>query len=109
MGGPFRVCTTRAGRQLRVLRGRLKRLKQMINRVGSEIKDSRKLHHDNAPSHTASGVRDYRTWIGVATVPRPPYIPDLAPPHFFLFPKVKKALKGRHSNDVDEAFKGHPR
>jgi len=28
-----------------------------------------------------------------ATLPQPPYSPDLAPPDFFLFPKVKKVLK----------------
>ena len=33
----------------------------------------------------------HRIWV--PTVPQPPYSPDLAPPHFFLFPKVKKALK----------------
>ena len=65
----------------------LKRLKERINRVRSEIKDSWKLHHGNAPSHTASVMRDYLTRIEVATVPQPPYGIDLAPPDFFLFPE----------------------
>ena len=62
-----------------------KRLKQKINWVKKEIKDSWKLHHDN----------------GDATVPQPPYSPGLAPPDFFLFPKVNKALKGRHLYTID--------
>jgi hypothetical protein len=31
----------------------------------------------------------------VATLPQPPYSPDLAPADFFLFPRIKTALKGR--------------
>jgi hypothetical protein len=34
---------------------------------------------DNAPSHTCSKVTDYLTKNGIATVPQPPYSPDLAP------------------------------
>ena len=73
--------------------GVLKRLKKRINRVRSEIKDSWKLPHDNAPSHTSFVVRDYLTQIWVATVPQPPYSPYVALPDIFLFPKVIKALK----------------
>jgi hypothetical protein len=31
-----------------------------------------------------------------------PYSPDLAPSDFFLFPKVKKILKGRHFDKIDD-------
>jgi transposase len=30
----------------------------------------------------------------------PPYSPDLAPIDFFLFPKIKVILKGRHFGDI---------
>ena len=30
-----------------------------------------------------------------------PYSPDLAPSDFFLFPKIKEMLKGRHFDDID--------
>ena len=30
------------------------------------------------------------------------YSPDLAPSDFFLFPKIKKILKGRHFDDIDD-------
>lgn len=79
----------------------LKRLKQRVNRVRSEIKDSWKLHHDNAPSHTAFLTTNYLTRAGIGTVPQPPYSPDLAPPDFFLFPKVKQQLKGRHLGTLE--------
>jgi hypothetical protein len=32
----------------------------------------------------------------------PAYSPDLAPSDFFLFPKIKEILKGRHFDDIDE-------
>jgi len=30
------------------------------------------------------------------------YSPDLAPSDFFLFPKIKEILKGRHFDDIDD-------
>ena len=30
------------------------------------------------------------------------YSPDLAPNDFFLFPKLKEILKGRHFDDIDD-------
>jgi hypothetical protein len=32
----------------------------------------------------------------------PPCSPDLAPSDFFLFPKIKEILKGRHFDDTDD-------
>jgi histone-lysine N-methyltransferase SETMAR len=34
--------------------------------------------------------------------PRPPYSPDLSPPDYFRFPKLKMKLKGLHFADVAE-------
>ena len=34
-------------------------------------------------------VTDYLTKMGIKTVPRRPYSPDLAPSDFWLFPKLK--------------------
>jgi hypothetical protein len=38
-------------------------------------------------------------------VPHPPYSPDLSPCDFFLFPKFKFRLKGRHFGSVDNIQK----
>jgi transposase len=38
----------------------------------------------------------------VATLYLPPYSPDLSPPEYFLFPKLKMKLKGLHFADVAE-------
>jgi transposase len=38
----------------------------------------------------------------MAVFPHPPYSPDLAPCDFFLFPKIKLRLKGRHFDTIKE-------
>ena len=40
---------------------------------------------------------------GIKLIPHPAYSPDLAPCDFFLFPKLKKKIKGVHSNSAEEA------
>jgi len=37
----------------------------------------------------------------VELLPHPPYSPDLAPCDFFLFPRIKKELKGRRFDKVE--------
>jgi len=58
------------------------------------------LHHDNAPCHTAISVIEFLAKKGIPVVPQPPYSPDLSPCDFFLFPKLKFNLKGRHFGTV---------
>ena len=41
--------------------------------------------------------------MGIKTVPRPPYSPDLAPCDFWLFPKLKEKLRGYRYEEVKEA------
>ena len=36
------------------------------------------------------------------TMPQPPYMPDMAPSDFFLFPKIKRTLKGRRFTAIDD-------
>jgi len=38
----------------------------------------------------------------ITVLERPAYSPDLAPSDFFLFPKIKEILKGRHFGDIDD-------
>ena len=44
---------------------------------------------DNASVHNSILVTVYLTKMGIKTVPRPPYSPDLAPCDFWLFPKLR--------------------
>jgi len=52
------------------------------------------LHHDNAPSHKALSVKEFMAQKSITELEHPPYFPDLAPNDFWLFPKIKSALKG---------------
>ncbi|UYV66015.1 hypothetical protein LAZ67_3006192 [Cordylochernes scorpioides] len=60
------------------------------------------LHHDNAPAHTSLLVRDLLAKNNTLMIPQPPYSPDLAPCDFFLFPKLKRPMKGRRYATLDE-------
>ena len=46
-------------------------------------------HQDNAPVHNSILVTDYLSKMGIKTLPRRPYSPDLAPCDFWLFPKLR--------------------
>lgn len=68
------------------------------------------LHHDNASSHTSHQTTDYLTDQKIELMGHPPYSPDLAPNDFFLFPSVKKQLRGQRFLSPEEAvdaFKTH--
>ena len=58
-------------------------------------------HWDNAPVHTAATVKNWLAARGVQMLEHPPYSPDLAPADFFLFPKLKMELAGRHLSKDD--------
>ncbi|UYV84034.1 hypothetical protein LAZ67_X000929 [Cordylochernes scorpioides] len=60
------------------------------------------LHHDSAPAHTSLLVRDFLAKNNTLMMPQPPYSPDLAPCDFFLFPKLKRPMKGRRYATLDE-------
>ncbi|UYV62563.1 hypothetical protein LAZ67_2001108 [Cordylochernes scorpioides] len=60
------------------------------------------LHHDNAPAHTSLLVHDFLAKNNTLMMPQQPYSPDLAPCDFFLFPKLKRPMKGRRYATLDE-------
>jgi transposase len=60
------------------------------------------LHHDKAPAHTTLSVREFLASKQITVLEHPPYSPGLAPNDFFLFPKIKEILKGRHFDDIDD-------
>ncbi|XP_018301780.1 histone-lysine N-methyltransferase SETMAR-like [Mycetomoellerius zeteki] len=59
------------------------------------------LHQDNAPSHSALSVKRFLAKYSIPVLDHPPYSPDLAPCDFYLFPKVKSALKGTRFESVE--------
>jgi len=60
------------------------------------------LHHDNALAHDALRVREFLAKNSITKMDNPPYSPDLAPCDFWLFPKLKIALKGQRFADLSE-------
>ena len=67
------------------------------------------LHHDNAPPHTSQVCRDTIDELEVEILAHPAYSPDLAPCDFFLFPELKKRIRGHHfqsSEEVNNAVMG---
>jgi hypothetical protein len=60
------------------------------------------LHHDNAPVHTALSVREFLATKQINVLQHPDFSLDLAHSDFFLFPKIKEILKGRHFDDIDD-------
>ena len=74
----------------------LERLRKRVIRVRPDIADKWMLHHDNAPCHTALSVREFFILKGIPVVPQHPPSPDFSPCDFFLFPKLKNVLTGRH-------------
>jgi len=82
----------------------LKRLMLRIQRVRPEFREtgSWSLLHDNAPCHRSVMVRQFFAKKQIVTINHSPYSPDLAPCNYFLFPKLKIAMKGHHYDDVDD-------
>ena len=83
----------------------LERLRKRVVRVRPSIANNWMPHHDNAPCHMAISVIEFLARKGIAVVSQPPYALDLSPCHFFLFPKLKFYLKGRHSGKVENIEK----
>ena len=60
------------------------------------------LQQDNARVHTCKGAMDAIERNGYELIPHPAYFPDLAPSDFFLFPNLKRDIRGLHSRSDEE-------
>ncbi|KAI6648133.1 Transposase [Oopsacas minuta] len=81
-----------------------------LGAVGENLSKRRKrtgakglrLLHDNARPHKTKQVKEKILRMGITELEHPPYSPDLAPCDFYLFPKLKEYLSGRHfSNSIE--------
>jgi len=64
------------------------------------------LLHDNAPAHRLVLVKDFLAKGNVTTLEHPPYSPDPDPADYYLFTRLKSALKGRrfcYATDIKNA------
>ncbi len=60
------------------------------------------LHMDNASCHTARDTCLKLLYCGLRTQDHLPCSPDLPPSDFWLFPRLKLGLRGRHFQSLDE-------
>ena len=58
--------------------------------------------HDNAAAHRAYLTQETLRHLGWESLPHPPYSPDLSPPDFDLFGKLKEPLRGQRFKDIEE-------
>ncbi len=63
------------------------------------------LHHDNASPHTAVPTLAFLGESGLRMLAHPPYSLDLAPCDYFLFPYLKKQLRGTRFRNVPDLQK----
>ena len=87
----------------------LKRLHEKVRWKWPELFASNSwiLHHDNAPARMALSVREFLATKQITVLEHPASSPDLPPSDFFLFPKIKELLKGRHFDGIDDSSEGH--
>jgi hypothetical protein len=60
------------------------------------------LLHDNAPVHASTASKEAIRKAGFTELPHPAYSPDLTPSDYNLFPNLKKDLKGRKFESIEE-------
>lgn len=81
----------------------MKRLRNSVRRKRPDLWNNNSwiLHHDNAPSHTSTIVREFLAKNSTNIIDQAPYSPDMAPCDFFLFPKLKLPLRGRRFESIE--------
>ena len=81
----------------------LKRLRDAVRRQRPRFWSSGDwlLHHDNAPAHSSNLVQQFLAKHKIVQLRQPPYNPDIGPCDFWMFPKLKMALKGKRFDDIE--------
>lgn len=80
----------------------MKHLRPAIRKKRPELLEATPLIlHDNAACHKAGRVTSLLTSYGWNVLPHPAYSPDMSPPDFDLFPKLKEPMRGTRFEDLD--------
>jgi transposase len=58
--------------------------------------------HDNARPHLGKDVRELLDRYSLEVLPYPPYSPDMSPPDFDLFPKLKINMRGVRFSTLED-------
>jgi hypothetical protein len=73
----------------------LKQLREAVHRKRPKLcLNNWILCHDNAPAHKVLSLKQFLPKISITEMEHPSYSPDLVLNDFWLFPKIKSALKG---------------
>jgi hypothetical protein len=81
----------------------LRHLRENVQRKGPVLSRNHNwLLHDNMPAYTSLKTTEIVTNNNTVIIPHPPYLLDLAPCDFALFPKLKTKLKGRRFETVSD-------
>lgn len=82
----------------------MKRLRDEICKKRPDLwkENSWILHHENAASHNSIVVSEFLNRNATNRIEQPPFSPDLAPCDFFLFPKLKLALRKTIFKSIEE-------
>ncbi|GFO02865.1 histone-lysine N-methyltransferase SETMAR [Plakobranchus ocellatus] len=62
------------------------------------------LQHDKARLHTSRQTPDALRQLELTTLPHPAYSLDLATSDYYLFPQLKRYLKGHHYDNNEEVI-----
>jgi transposase len=60
------------------------------------------IFHDNAQPHASGAVSENLEKYGWQVLPHSPYSPDMSPPDFDMFRKLKKPLRGKRFRSTEE-------
>jgi hypothetical protein len=60
------------------------------------------VRHDNTRPHASGAVSEILEKYGGQVLPHPLHSPDMSPPDFDLFPKLKKPLRGKRFRSTEE-------
>ena len=82
----------------------MRRFRKSIRKKRAEMwkENSWILHHDNAPAHKSLLVSIFLVKNSTSIMPEPPYSLNLTTCDFFLFPKLKRLMKGRRFATIEE-------
>jgi len=67
-----------------------------------QISRSGQRSYINTQPHASGAVSEILEKHGWQVLPHPPYSPDMSPPAFDLFPKLKKPLHGKRFRSIEE-------
>jgi len=79
--------------------------RETVRKILTEDLDMRNVCAKMVPRELTEEQKQIRVFLAtkqITVLEHPVYSSDLAPSDFFLFPKIKETLKGRHFDDNDD-------